>query len=407
MVEEKIKQIEKEIVETKVSEDNVVNSKNKVKIKNSELVEPIIQKNEKVVNKKHEGVGEQFHEIASKNRVGLGVRDGKIMEGGVKINEKKQNKQTTKSKVSQKKLKSVAELSKLAKEKKTILIASIKNLPASQFQEICKSLRGKAIVKVPKKSITIRALEHYKEIEDLKQRIDSDVAILFSDLDAFELARELIENKSRVKGRIGQEAPEDIEVPEGPTDLIPGPAVSELGALGIKISIEGGKINIKEPKKIVRKGEKISEGAAGLMNKLDIKPFLVGFEPIAAFDTKENKIYLNINIDKEGILNELKDSFGRALPFAVEIGYICEDSIKFMIGKAGMQEKALEKIAEAGASEDNKVDNEKIEIKGETNVSEEKVEPNVEENKDNNESNTEPIGEANAQQENKVEEEKQ
>lgn len=53
--------------------------------------------------------------------------------------------------IPQSKIKSLKELAELIKTKKTILIASIKDIPASQFQEIGKKLRGKAIVKVPKK----------------------------------------------------------------------------------------------------------------------------------------------------------------------------------------------------------------------------------------------------------------
>ena len=55
--------------------------------------------------------------------------------------------------------------------------------------------------------------------------------------------------------------------------MIPGPAVSELSALGIRIKIEKGKINIQKSKTIVKKGEKISQAAADLMSKLDIRPF--------------------------------------------------------------------------------------------------------------------------------------
>jgi large subunit ribosomal protein L10 len=252
----------------------------------------------------------------------------------------------TKKKVPEKKLKSVEELKKLAGGKKTILIASIKNLPASQFQEISKKLRGKAIVKVPKKNIILKAIDSVKEkdLSALREKIDKDAAILFSDLDGFELAAELVENKSAAKAKAGQEAPEDIVVEEGPTDLIPGPAVSELGALGIQIMIENGKISIKKAKILVKKGEKISEAAAGLMNKLDIKPFLVGFEPLVVFDTENGKLYSEISINKEKTVAELKEAFGRALPFAVEIGYVNEDTIKFMIAKAGMYKKAIEKL---------------------------------------------------------------
>jgi hypothetical protein len=75
-----------------------------------------------------------------------------------------------------------------------------------------------------------------------------------------------------------------------------------------------------------------------------MKPFLVGFTPLAAFDSQNNKLYTDINIDKEKTIEELKTSFGKALSFAVEIGYATKDTIKFMIGKAGRNSKALEKF---------------------------------------------------------------
>ena len=245
------------------------------------------------------------------------------------------------------KIKSVAELADLIKNKKTILVASIKNIPASQFQEIGKKLRGKAIIKVPKKNLIFRALDSSGNdvVKKLKEQIKDSVAILFSDLDCFDLASELIENKSPVKAKVGQEALEDIEVQGGPTDLVPGPAISELGSLGIQIQIEKGKIHIKKSKIIVKRGEKISEAAASIMNKLDIKPFSVSFVPLSAFDAEKGKLYLNIKIDKEETLKELKNAFGKALSFAVEIGYASEDTIKFLIRKAHSYGKILEKFA--------------------------------------------------------------
>ena len=251
--------------------------------------------------------------------------------------------------IPEKKLDSIKDIVKEAKSKKTILIASIKNLPSSQYNEIKKQLRGKAVVMVPKKSMTLRAFDSLKKdsIKNFEGQIQENIAVLFSDLDCFELASELTENRSAVKAKTGQEAPEDIEIPAGPTDLVPGPAISELGALGIQIMIEGGKISIRTPKIIVKKGQKIPQNAAEIMNKLDIKPFTVGFEPIAAIDLKEDKIYLNIHIDKGKTLEELKVAFGKALPFAVNIGYICEDTIKLMIAKAAMHEKALDKLTNA------------------------------------------------------------
>ena len=239
------------------------------------------------------------------------------------------------------------ELEELIKNKKTIVIVSIKNIPSSQYQEIVKKLRGKAIVKVPKKNIIFRALDSSgnEAVKKLKNHIKESTAILFSDMDAFELAEELASKKSLVKAKAGQESLKDIEVQEGPTDLVPGPAITELGTLGIQIKIEKGKIHIKEPKIIVRKGEKISTVAADIMNKFNIKPFSIGFIPLAAFDTKEGKLYLDIKIDKEDTLDNLRTAFGKALGFAVEIGYISKDTIIFLIRKAIAHGKALENLA--------------------------------------------------------------
>jgi ribosomal protein L10 len=276
------------------------------------------------------------------------------------------------------KLNTVKELSDLIKNKRTILITSIKNIPGSQFQEIVKKLRGKAIVKVPKKNLIFRAIDSSgnEEVKKLKEQFQEDVAILFSDLDCFELALDLEKSKSPAKAKAGQEAPEDIEIGEGPTDLVPGPAISELGALGIQIQIQKGKIHIKETKIIVGKGKKISAGAADIMNKLNIRPFSIGFVSLSAFDTKEGKLYLEIKIDKEGTLQELKSAYSKAFSFAVEIGYATKDTIKFLIGKAGVHERILEKL---------ELVDDKGEIKGEEIGvnSEDKIKEKIEEKQNN------------------------
>ena len=249
-------------------------------------------------------------------------------------------------KVSPEKKKTVEELKKLIEGSNTILIASIKNLPGSQFQEIKKKLRGKAIVKVPRKNITLIAIDSLKneEIEGLKEQIKESTALLFSKLDCFELASELESIKSPSKAKAGQIAPEDIEIPEGPTDLVPGPAISELGALGIKIQIDKGKILIKESKIIVKKGGKISQGACDIMNKLGIKPFTIGFVSLAAFDSKDKKIYLDIKVDREGTINQIKESYRKALSFAVAVTYASKETIGFLLAKANSHAKVLEAL---------------------------------------------------------------
>ncbi len=255
-------------------------------------------------------------------------------------------KKQIKTHVSEGKKKIVKELSDLIKGKKTVLIADISTIPGSQFQQIVKKLRGKAIVKVPRKNLFFRAVDDTKNetLRKIEEHMEKPVAILFSDLDSYELAGELIRNKSPAKAKPGQIAPNDLEVPAGPTDLVPGPAISELGALGIQIQIQGGKIEIKAPKVVTTEGSKISEGAAAILSKLGIMPFTIGFIPVASYDATANKVYANIKIDREETVLEMKDAFARSLGFAVEIGYLTQETVKVMIQKAGSHEKRLIKV---------------------------------------------------------------
>ncbi len=248
--------------------------------------------------------------------------------------------------IPKKKVKLVEDLKELIKKNKTILVVSIKNIPAAKFQEIAKKLRGKAVVKVPKKSLINRAIEESgrQEIKKLEGNIDESFSILFSNEDAFDLAAELSKIKSPAKARAGQEAPEDIEIPEGPTDLPPGPAISELGAVGLQVKVDKGKLAIQEPKVVVKEGEEIKPAVADVLSKLDIKPFSIGFIPLGAFDTEEKKYFGEIKIDTEGYLEQLKQAHSKAIPFALEIGYTTSETIKIMIQKAGAHVNKINRI---------------------------------------------------------------
>ncbi len=257
-----------------------------------------------------------------------------------------EKKKTTSSKGQAIKKKKVEEIVKLIDSNRSVLIASIKGLPSKQFHSIKKDIRGKAEVRVFKKSTILRALEASKQkgIHDLKNYVKEDIAFLFSKLDPFEVAAVLSEKKSPVKAKVGQIAEEDIAVEPGPTEFTPGPIISEFGALGIKIAVEDGKIAVKDRKVIVKKGEAVKENASAIMAKFDIKPFSVGYIPLVAYDKTQDKIYADIKVDREATLKELKENYGRALAFAVKIGYACSETIKYLLAKAASHEKALEKF---------------------------------------------------------------
>ncbi len=259
---------------------------------------------------------------------------------------KKKAKKTEKDEIKtipEAKLKLVSEIANKIEHSKTLLIASTKGLPSSQFHEIKKNLRGRAEIKVAKKSIVIRAIGSVEKgaLQNLKASVGSDVALFFSDLDAFELSALLSDNQSAARAKAGDVAPEDIVVEPGPTDLLPGPAISELSGVGLKIAVEGGKLAIKQGAVIVRAGGVIKENAASVMVKLGITPMKVGFEPLAAYDAKDDKVYIGIRIDKKKTLEELRESIRKGLGFAVNIKYPTKETIRYFIMKASAEEKAI------------------------------------------------------------------
>lgn len=252
----------------------------------------------------------------------------------------------TQSKALEEKKKLVVELASKIKESKTVLIASIKNLPSSQFHKIKKDLRGKVEIRIAKKSIILRAIHVVEKgaIQNLKNYIAADVALFFSNIDTFDLSRLLYESQSPTKAKSGDIAPDDITVEPGPTELVPGPAISELSGVGLKVAVEGGKLSIKQGAIVAKKGTKITENVAGVLGKLNIMPMMVGFIPIVAYDAVSDKLYENIKIDVKATLEELRRIINKSLGFAFNINYTCKETISFLITKAATHENALKKL---------------------------------------------------------------
>jgi len=256
------------------------------------------------------------------------------------------------------KAKQVTELVNKIKSSKTLMIVSIKGVPSKQFQDIKKSIRDSADVKVAKKNILFRTIKGLgkESAKELETHIKENCAFVLSNIDGFELAGLMNKKKTPVFAKAGQIAPDDIEVKDGPTDLVPGPAISELSSLGIKIAVEDGKIAIKAPKVIVTEGGVISGAVASLLQKLNIQPMTIGLEPVAVYDVESEKIYTNIKINPEEVAIEIASAGSKSLGFAQKIAYFCKETIGYLLAKANMEGEGLSKLqpGEEKPSEDVK-----------------------------------------------------
>lgn len=242
----------------------------------------------------------------------------------------------------------VKELAEKMKKARTILIASMRGLPSSQFHDIKKKLRGTAELSVAKKKAVFRAIDMTEKgaLLHLKKEITADFVLFFSAMDPFELSGVLADSQSPTKARTGDLAPEDIAIEPGPTDLVPGPAISELSSVGLRVAVKEGKIEIMQGAVVAKKGAVIKENVAAVLSKLGMAPMRVGFIPVAAYDAKDDKVYVGITIDKAGTLETLREMISKSLGFAAKIGFPTKETISYFIAKAAGEEKAMQSIVD-------------------------------------------------------------
>lgn len=298
--------------------------------------------------------------------------------------------------VAEYKKKTVENIVKLVKEYPIVGAVNMENLPAPQLQAMRAQLRGKVVLVMTKRRIMKIALEKVKNdkkgIEQLEEHLKGMPALIFTKESPFKLSRILQKNKSSAPAKAGQTAPKDITVNKGSTGFAPGPIIGELGMIGIKTGVEGGKVAIKEDTVVVKEGEQIKPKVAEILTRLGIEPMEVGLDLMAAYEN--GLIYKKdiLAIDDQEYMNKIETAAKNAFNLAFNITYTTKDNISLFIGKAFNDAKALglsqeildegvmeELLAKAERSMLNLKDTAKIEVQEKTPI--EKAEEKKEEEK--------------------------
>ena len=231
----------------------------------------------------------------------------------------------------------VKELIGLFESYPTIGVVDLTYLPASQLRQLRSVLRDRVLIKVAKKRLISIALDNVaskrKAINKLKDYLKGGCALIFSNENPFVLYKLIQKNKSKAPAKAGQIAPNDIVIKAGPTPFTPGPIIGELGALGIKTKVEGGKINIVGDKVVVKEGEEISQKVAEILKRFGIEPMEIGLNVIAVYEN--GLIYGKdvLAVDEEKLMNDLVVTFYGAKTLAKEIGYFVKETVEETIAE--------------------------------------------------------------------------
>ena len=248
------------------------------------------------------------------------------------------------------KKKKVIELAKLLDKNKTIGIVNLANLPARQLKAVRAKLKNNVQFIFVKKTLLKRALEASGRdaVKNLAQNLeDIYPALIISNLDAFELVRQLKTSRQMVAAKPGQIAPTDITISAGPTPFAPGPAISELAQLGLKTKVEGGKIAIREDAVVVRQGQPIPPLAASMLSKLGITPMQIGVTLTYVLEDTDLYKAAILDIDTEKYAEDLKTAALNAFKLAIELGFATKETINLLVQKAYRGAKALEENCQA------------------------------------------------------------
>ena len=226
-----------------------------------------------------------------------------------------------------------------------IAVVDMHGIPAPQVQSMRAGMREHAKIKMTKNNLMLLALEEASKfkpgIEELKNAVGGQCAIVTTDMNAFKLFNKLKATMSPAPARAGDLAPRDIIVPAGPTPFGPGPIIGELQKLGLPAQIMNGKITVKKDTTVVKQGEPISADLAAMLPKLEILPMIVGMDARAIYG--DGIVYSRdvLDIPDDYYTTMFATAASNALALAVEIAYPAKETMPMLIAKAYRNAQAL------------------------------------------------------------------
>jgi len=226
---------------------------------------------------------------------------------------------------------------------KSIGIASLQKVRASQLQELKKSMVGKVYFRVLKNTLMKLAIEemNQEDLKKLEEYLDGSNVYLFTDLNPFKLALLLERGKVKTTAKSGDIAAIDVVVPAGNTGQAPGPIISQLNTVGLPTRIESGSVWVSKDTLVVRKGEVINERLAGVLSKLGIKAVELGLSMRAVLDNGLMIVGAQLKVDIEATKKSLEQSNSEAFALAMGISYPTKETIKPLLQNAHQKAVAL------------------------------------------------------------------
>lgn len=223
------------------------------------------------------------------------------------------------------------------KNYKTVAMLDLRNLPTALFQSLRKRIREEGgVVLVLKKPVISRVLAANKKLASHVSECDKPVALIYTNLSPYEINVFFKQHRKKRAAKVGDVALVDIIVPEGDTDLPPGPALSELKAAGLNVQIKGGKIAVVKDSTVAKAGEKLTTPKVKALQTVGIMPFETMASMIFAFDGEYSYAKSLLDIG-DTILADLSGSLAQGMNVSINACYPTAQNINILLGDAYKQ----------------------------------------------------------------------
>ena len=227
------------------------------------------------------------------------------------------------------------------KKFKTVALLDLRKLPTALFQSLRKRIREDGgMVLVLKKPVISRVLAANPKLKSHVADCDKPVALIYTNHSPYEINSFFKQNRKTRAAKVGDIAVADIIVPEGETDLPPGPALSELKAGGLNVQIKAGKIAVTKESTVAKAGEKLTGPKVKALQTLGVMPFEVMASMITASDGEYS--YSRELLDMgDTIVPDLSASLSQAVNFSINASYPTSQNIGLLLGSAFKQSLSL------------------------------------------------------------------
>jgi len=249
----------------------------------------------------------------------------------------KDSKETKKDK-REKKVKYIERLHNCLSTYSKVLLVDVTNVSSNQLYSVRKLVEANGALVMGKNTLIRKALRTYidngnPQYATLLTFIKGNIGLAFTKGDMSELSNAIKKFRVPAAARVGQIAPLDVHIPQGPTGLEPT-MTSFLHALNIQSKIVKGQIELIADVHLIKKNDKVQPGQVALLQKLNITPFSFGSEIRHVYDNGFVFEAHLLSLTDADVLSKFSNGVLRVAAISLAIGYPTLASVPHSIVKA-------------------------------------------------------------------------